>query len=1198
VRTAIFTPDANTDGGTGSITASITIDNGKYFDAAGNAGHAGATPSLVFDTLAPNAPPAPVLASDSGSSSSDGLTNATSLIFTGTAEAGATVTLINDATKAVLATGVAGGGNWSITVGNLPEGAIQVAAFATDAAGNTGTQSTATAVTIDRTAPGAPSLALGSSNSGTVNVQGLEAGARWQYSLDGGAHWQDGSGSKLQVHADGTYSALAHQIDAAGNIGTASAPLAFTLDTTGPASKVALSDTSLTTGETAKVTFTFSEPVVGFDLADITASNGTMSGLASSDGGRTWTATFTPALGVEADTNKITVNNAGVFDTAGNAGTGTSSSDNYSVLTAGVGASITMSDSDLRAGETAQVSIVFSDAVTGFTLSDLNAESGKLSDLRSSDGSHWTALFTPSSSTSDTTNLITLDNSGVVGSHGTRGTGTSSSGNYVVNTIRPTASVAVKDHLLAPGATTTVTIKFSEAVSGFDSSDLTISHGTLSGLATTDGGRTWTASLTGDSGSKSATPGSVTLNLGGVHNDTGNSGSGDVSAQFVITSANSKNTAVDGVPVITDTVTNTSTGHQDQLVAIQAVPSNRVDDPATPNHGLADIPLSSLPGSSLVASLPAGVGMVAQGPSTLLNNQQATIDLISRIDDKTTVGSSTQSEMASQAQAFLNSLGGSTTLQTQTITLNATAGDSTPQTILISGAAHQTATAAAAPASAFGGSHADVALVPTLGLVIDASGMAPGSTIQLANVDFAAVVGDVRVVSTAGRSYLVGDAGNQVFIGGTADDILSGGGGDDALYGAAGSDQLVGGSGNNLLSGGAGNDTLTGGAGDDTLAGGRSTAGNWAFHLSASGVISATHSNAVFATNGTETVQGAEFDATLPELGFLKADPQKVQGIALLYAALDRAPDVAGLSYWAASGASLADVAKGVLASSEFGGGSLGQTDNATFVRGMYEHVLGREAAAADLSYWTARLSGSDGKPAAARADVLLQVALSDEHKAHVSGADGLTIAQASLKQEAGWFAGSGDDRLVGGAGNDLLVGGDGNDTVVYDGKQAQYHFTIGRDNALHVVDTANGDVDTIVAVESAEFKDGTFDISFLKADPAQLGSIGLLYQAVLDRAADVAGLKWFLSSGLDAAHLASALVGSSEFQSHYASMNDTAFVQALYANSGLDAKAAGGEQSWEAYLASHTRAELIAAWITQDDVVHAQFGSSGLWIV
>jgi hypothetical protein len=74
--------------------------------------------------------------------------------------------------------------------------------------------------------------------------------------------------------------------------------------------------------------------------------------------------------------------------------------------------------------------------------------------------------------------------------------------------------------------------------------------------------------------------------------------------------------------------------------------------------------------------------------------------------------------------------------------------------------------------------------------------------------------------------------------------------------------------------------------------------------------------------------------------------------------------------------------------------------------------------------------------------------------------------------------------------------------------------------------------------------------------------------------------------------------VGSSEFQSHYASMNDTAFVQALYANSGLDAKAAGGEQSWEGYLASHTRAELIAAWITQDDVVHAQFGSSGLWIV
>jgi hypothetical protein len=62
--------------------------------------------------------------------------------------------------------------------------------------------------------------------------------------------------------------------------------------------------------------------------------------------------------------------------------------------------------------------------------------------------------------------------------------------------------------------------------------------------------------------------------------------------------------------------------------------------------------------------------------------------------------------------------------------------------------------------------------------------------------------------------------------------------------------------------------------------------------------------------------------------------------------------------------------------------------------------------------------------------------------------------------------------------------------------------------------------------------------------------------------------------------------------------MGDAAFVKALYDNSGLDAAAAGGMGAWQGYLANHTRAELIAQWIAQDSVVHAQFGTAGLWLV
>src|SRR5690606_16009695 len=55
-----------------------------------------------------------------------------------------------------------------------------------------------------------------------------------------------------------------------------------------------LSDNNLKIGETSTVTFTFSTAVTGFDTADLTVPNGSISGLSSSDGGLTWTGLFTP----------------------------------------------------------------------------------------------------------------------------------------------------------------------------------------------------------------------------------------------------------------------------------------------------------------------------------------------------------------------------------------------------------------------------------------------------------------------------------------------------------------------------------------------------------------------------------------------------------------------------------------------------------------------------------------------------------------------------------------------------------------------------------------------------------------------------------------------------------------------------------------------------------------------------------------
>ncbi|PMZ30123.1 glycosyl hydrolase, partial [Pseudomonas sp. GW247-3R2A] len=67
----------------------------------------------------------------------------------------------------------------------------------------------------------------------------------------------------------------------------------------------------------------------GFSNADLTIANGTLSAVSSSDGGITWTATFTPTVSVNDATNLITLDNTGIVDLAGNAGSGTTDSNNY-----------------------------------------------------------------------------------------------------------------------------------------------------------------------------------------------------------------------------------------------------------------------------------------------------------------------------------------------------------------------------------------------------------------------------------------------------------------------------------------------------------------------------------------------------------------------------------------------------------------------------------------------------------------------------------------------------------------------------------------------------------------------------------------------------------------------------------------------------------------------------------------------------
>ena len=118
------------------------------------------------------APSITAFADDSGTAG-DHLTNDTTLTLSGTAEAGNTVEIFQDGVS--IGTTVAGVGG-ELEPGRrqpLADGAYQFTARATDGAGNQGAASAAFQVTIDTTAPGAPTF--GSVTDNVAPVTGLVA---------------------------------------------------------------------------------------------------------------------------------------------------------------------------------------------------------------------------------------------------------------------------------------------------------------------------------------------------------------------------------------------------------------------------------------------------------------------------------------------------------------------------------------------------------------------------------------------------------------------------------------------------------------------------------------------------------------------------------------------------------------------------------------------------------------------------------------------------------------------------------------------------------------------------------------------------------------------------------------------------------------------------------------------------------------
>ncbi|MCX6854658.1 MAG: Ig-like domain-containing protein [Verrucomicrobia bacterium] len=353
----------------------------------------------------------------------------------------------------------------------------------------------------------------------------------------------------------------------AANAASTSTDNTVTYDNIAPAlaQVISISDTAMKIGDTATVTFTFTEAVTGFTEADVTVENGALSTPSSSDGGITWTATLTPNTAVTDTTNMLALDNTGYIDAAGNAGVGTSNSRNYAIDTVrpALASAITISDTALKIGDTATVTFTFTEPVTGFNTADVLTPNAALNNLSTGDGGiTYTATLTPNTSITAATNVLTLDLTGLTDLAGNAGSGTADSLNYAIDTVRPTVDIIVTDSTLTIGETSLVTFTFSEAVTDFANVDLTIANGSLTSVTSSDGGITYTATFTPDVIVDATNV--ITVNNTGVTDAAGNTGSGSTDSNnyaidiATISIAASVPTAVEGITTGEYTFTRTS----------------------------------------------------------------------------------------------------------------------------------------------------------------------------------------------------------------------------------------------------------------------------------------------------------------------------------------------------------------------------------------------------------------------------------------------------------------------------------------------------------------------------------------------------------------------------------------------------------------------------------------------------------------
>ncbi|WP_313409447.1 DUF4347 domain-containing protein [Stutzerimonas kunmingensis] len=365
--------------------------------------------------------------------------------------------------------------------------------------------------------------------------------------------------------------------------------------------------------------------------------------------------------------------------------------------------------------------------------------------------------------------------------------------------------------------------------------------------------------------------------------------------------------------------------------------------------GSVSLPLlyENIPGSdsNTTVTLPDGVGLKSIGDRTPTGSAKA-LDLIELIQTTVSAGDPSKGSMLGGGQSFLEQRPADSTLWINKIELTSSAGAGTPASpIIVDGAANNSS-------SNYTGDKLEA-------LVIDASQLPSGSTLELQNVDFAVVLGDGVIVRGGnGANVVYGGDGAQNIVLGADDDVLYGGAGNDTVGSEGGADQLFGNSGNDTMFGGAGSDVLHGGADTDV-----------AVYSGNINRYEITRDNGKTIVRSLDRLDDIDTLVNLETIRFDDMDYQVENQpfhtwIATLYQqVLGRQADLAGFQYWSeefVSGKSLGALATSFLYSAEYEAGTgnvFATSSQSDQVEMMYQYLLGRASDEGGKAYWIERMA-------------------------------------------------------------------------------------------------------------------------------------------------------------------------------------------------------------------------------------------------